>query len=531
MSKKLFVLLVVLMSLSLIGIILVQAYHINNTVKNEEEQFTYKVKRVLSTTSTTIEEREYKEYAFRFRELMAEKGVKVDTTDIRNLWIIQDDGNSNEMLIYRNGILEENFKIPSFIDIGLDSINVTRISNERETRITSKNETQMLDGKGESQSLEVSPEALLMQSVQISRSKEVMFESTYKDMAKRSPIHQRVSKKDLSDLLARKLKENDIDINFEYAIYHKDLATKVQTDNFELVKESTFGVPIFLDNNNESEYTLYVNFPERSKVVLSSIVGMALLSFIFTTIIIIAYSSAIYQLIKQRKISQIKTDFINNMTHEFKTPIATINLALDAIRNPKIIGDEEKVKRYLKMIKDENKRMHAQVENVLRISKLEKNELNISKDKVDLHELIEDAITHIELIVEDRNGYIETHLDASISSVLANETHFTNVIVNILDNAVKYSDDEPKIKVVTENVGNSIILKISDQGNGMTKSVQKRVFEKFYREHTGDVHNVKGHGLGLAYVKRIVDDHSGHVSVESEKGKGSTFIIKLPLIS
>lgn len=258
---------------------------------------------------------------------------------------------------------------------------------------------------------------------------------------------------------------------------------------------------------------------------------MALLSIIFTSIIIIAYTSAIYQLIKQRKISQIKTDFINNMTHEFKTPIATINLALDAIRNPKIIGDEEKVKRYLKMIKDENKRMHAQVENVLRISKLEKNELNISKDKVDLHEVILDAITHIELIVEDRNGSIETHLDASISSVLANETHFTNVIVNILDNAVKYSEGEPEITVVTENIGNSIILKISDKGNGMSKSVQKRVFEKFYREHTGDVHNVKGHGLGLAYVKRIVNDHSGHVSVESEKGKGSTFIIKLPLIS
>lgn len=531
MSKKLFVLLVVLMSLSLIGIIFVQAYHINNTVKNEEEQFTYKVKRVLSTTSTTIEEREYKEYAFKFRELMAKKGVRVDTTDIRNLWIIQDDLNSNETLIYRNGILEENFKIPSFIDIGLDSINITRISNERETRISSKNDAQTLDGNNFGQPIDISPEALLMQSVQISRSKEIMFETAYKDMAKRSPIHQRISNRELSELLSKKLDENNIDIDFEYAIYHKDLATKVQTDNFELDKASTFGVPIFLDNNNESEYTLYLNFPERSKFILSSIIGMALLSIIFTSIIIIAYTSAIYQLIKQRKISQIKTDFINNMTHEFKTPIATINLALDAIRNPKIIGDEDKVKRYLKMIKDENKRMHAQVENVLRISKLEKNELNISKDRVDLHDIILDAITHIELIVEDRKGYVKTHLEAALTSVLANETHFTNVIVNILDNAVKYSDGKPEITVVTENIGNSIILKISDKGNGMSKSVQKRVFEKFYREHTGDVHNVKGHGLGLAYVKRIVDDHSGHVSVESEKGKGSTFIIKLPLIS
>jgi signal transduction histidine kinase len=183
------------------------------------------------------------------------------------------------------------------------------------------------------------------------------------------------------------------------------------------------------------------------------------------------------------------------------------------------------------MIKDENKRMHAQVENVLRISKLEKTELNKSKDRVKLHDLIEDAVTHIELIVEDRKGYINTHLDATKSSVLANETHFTNVIVNILDNAVKYSNKEPKIDVFTENAGNNILLKIKDQGNGMSKAVQKKVFEKFYREHTGDVHNVKGHGLGLAYVKRIVDDHQGHVTVESEKGKGSTFIIKLPLIS
>jgi two-component system phosphate regulon sensor histidine kinase PhoR len=531
MSKKLFVLLVVMMSLSLIGIIFVQAYHINNTVKNEEEQFTYKVKRVLSTTSTAIEEREYKEYAFKFRELMAKKGVKVDTTDIRNLWIVQDDLNSNETLIYKNGILEENFKVPSFIDIGLDSINFTIISNERETRISSRNKSKMIDGNDLNQSLEISPEDLLMQSVQISRSKEVMFETAYKDMAKRSPIHLRVSRRELSELLLNKLEENNIEIDFEYAIYHKDLATKVQTDNFELIEESTFGVPIFLDNNNESEYSLYVNFPERRKFILSSIIGMALLSIIFTSIIIIAYTSAIYQLIKQRKISQIKTDFINNMTHEFKTPIATINLALDAIRNPKVIGDEEKVKRYLQMIKDENKRMHAQVENVLRISKLEKNELNISKDRFDLHDIIEDAISHIELIVENREGDIETHLEAQLSTVLANETHFTNVIVNILDNAVKYSDDKPKIKVVTENIGNSILLKISDQGNGMPKSVQNRVFEKFFREHTGDVHNVKGHGLGLAYVKRIVIDHSGHVSVESEKGKGSTFTIKLPLIS
>ncbi len=167
----------------------------------------------------------------------------------------------------------------------------------------------------------------------------------------------------------------------------------------------------------------------------------------------------------------------------------------------------------------------------MRISQREKNELNISKDRVRLHDLIEDAISHIELIVEDRGGFIETDLKADKSSVLANETHFTNVLVNILDNAVKYSPDAPKILIETVNVGNNIIVKIKDNGSGMSKAVPKRVFEKFYREHTGNIHNVKGHGLGLAYVKRIVEDHEGHISVESEKEKGSTFIIKLPLIS
>jgi two-component system phosphate regulon sensor histidine kinase PhoR len=157
--------------------------------------------------------------------------------------------------------------------------------------------------------------------------------------------------------------------------------------------------------------------------------------------------------------------------------------------------------------------------------------LIISKDRLKLHDLILDAITHVELIVEDRKGYIKTHFKASKSSILANSTYLTNVIVNVLDNAVKYSDNSPKIDITTENVGNNILMLVKDQGIGMSKAVQKRIFEEFYREHTGDVHNVKGHGLGLSNVKRIVENHQGTVTVESEKGKGSTFIIKLPLIA
>jgi signal transduction histidine kinase len=219
------------------------------------------------------------------------------------------------------------------------------------------------------------------------------------------------------------------------------------------------------------------------------------------------------------------------MTHEFKTPIATINLALDAIKNPKVIHDEEKVKRYVQMIREENKRMNAQVENVLRISKLEKNEIELIKESVDMHHLIQNAVQHLQLIANEREATISLNLQAQRSFASANEDHMTNVIINLIDNALKYSPENPIINISSVNDGNEIVIKVSDRGMGMTKIVQKRVFEKFYREHTGDIHNVKGHGLGLAYVQKIIEEHDGKVFVDSEKDKGSTFTIRLKVLS
>jgi len=233
---------------------------------------------------------------------------------------------------------------------------------------------------------------------------------------------------------------------------------------------------------------------------------------------------------KQKQIAAIKTDFINNMTHEFKTPIATINLALDAIKNPRIIADKDKVLNYVKMIREENKRMHAQVETVLRISKLDKNQLDVSKEIIDIQDILDDAISHIQLLIEDKGGQLITRFEAIQTDVLGNAFHLTNVFVNILDNAIKYSDKIPEITLFTENISNAILIHITDNGIGMSKSAQKHIFDKFYRETTGNIHNIKGHGLGLSYVKKIVELHQGKVTVVSEKGKGSTFTIKLPVI-
>jgi signal transduction histidine kinase len=224
------------------------------------------------------------------------------------------------------------------------------------------------------------------------------------------------------------------------------------------------------------------------------------------------------------------------MTHEFKTPIATINLVLDSIKNPKIINDQQKVLNYLNMIKVENKRMNDQVENVLRISKLERNQLNIEKVNTNLHDLINNAVSHLDLIIKNKNGSIKLNLDAEHTNIKANKGHFTNVIINILDNAIKYTENNPKITITTSNIDKilnekDIVLTISDNGIGMSKQVIEKIFHKFYREQSGDLHNVKGHGLGLAYVKRIVKFHRGEINVKSKVGLGSDFSIKIPIFN
>lgn len=527
MNKRLFIILIVLMSLSLVGIIFVQIFWIKQSVEDKEEQFSHTVSDGLNNVANKIASRETRNYFDRYMNLQDSIG-ELKNSSVRNFFFIDRDLNSNEIRLYQHGILEEDYNIPStFFDNGNEDNDLTTIKNYTSKRSTTIfKENIGLDGK----QYELNAVQKFEKIGGLTEIVKAQMEDVFSEYAKMVPIHRRVSTQEIELLLDREFKNRGLNVDFEYGVYSKGLPTKVKSKKFKYSKKNIYKSPIFKDLEGNSNFSLLISFPKKKRFLVQSILGMAGLSLLFTLIIVVAYAGAIYQLIQQKQISEIKTDFINNMTHEFKTPIATINLAVEAIKNPQVIDDKEKVMRYLQMIRDENKRMHAQVENVLRISKLEKNQLDISKDRVDVHDIIEDAIAHVSLIVEDRGGYIERHLDAASTEVLANEMHFTNVVVNILDNAIKYSESAPKIDVYTEVVKNNIIIKIQDQGSGMSKAVLKKVFEKFYREHTGNIHNVKGHGLGLSYVKKIIDDHQGEVYVESEKGKGSTFYVKLPLI-
>jgi two-component system phosphate regulon sensor histidine kinase PhoR len=527
MNKLFFRLLVLLMSLSLIGIILVQVYWFNTSFKNNDEQFKFHVKQVIANVASKLQKQEEYNFYDKINRYKDSTGKVPEKDDILEFYYVQKNSKTNKTIVYSNSIISENYKIsPPFFDKKFDSEKFKNFSSKRVTEVYNNNSVDKLGGNHS-----LIPDVRIEKSGNLDVLDNALFKISAKDVLSAMPLEERVSNIVLQNLIKKELEEHGIETKFEFGIYSDNLATKIKSNAFRYDKDATYAIPIFIDNEGSSKYELLVTFPLKKKFLLSELVSITVLSIVFTLIILIAYSSALNQLIRQRQISEIKNDFINNMTHEFKTPIATINLALDAIRNPKIIDDKEKVLRYLQMIKDENKRMHAQVENVLRISKLEKKELDIIKESHNVHDIINEAIEHVNLILEDREGTIRSHCEALRTTVLINDVHFTNVIVNILENAIKYSPNVPEIDIFTENVKDMVIIKIKDNGLGMSKIAQKRIFEKFYREHTGDIHNVKGHGLGLAYVKRIVDDHNGQVYVESEKGKGSTFIIKLPLIN
>ncbi|CAL2085053.1 Two-component system, OmpR family, phosphate regulon sensor histidine kinase PhoR [Tenacibaculum sp. 190524A02b] len=508
------------MSISLIGIISVQLYWIKDAIKNKQQQFENDVTIALAKTSERIKEREENEAFREYSKFLETDRFRTDA-EVKNFLFKEIDTTGNKSFIFGTYV-EENYKIPTGFSVN-DSTFIKKITGKQDFLYV-----QALQSKNDfSASYN---EKRFSTYKRYDKWDKMQYSEIFKQRKRFYPIYKRVSNKELNNTLKEEFTKRNITQDFKYGVYEDGFATPLKSGYFNIQPDDNFYYPLLEDENGNSKYKLYVKFPNKRENMLSGMMKILLLSLLFIGIIIAAFSTSLYQLVRQKKISEIKTDFINNMTHEFKTPIATINLALDAIKNPRIIKDEDKVKRYVQMIRDENKRMHGQVENVLRISKLEKNQIEISKDATDMQDIITEAIEHIQLLVDDKNGTVTTNFKAISSEVLGNQFHLTNVAVNILENAVKYSEDAPKIDVITENTNKYFIFKVKDQGIGMSRNAQKYVFNKFYREHKGNIHNVKGHGLGLAYVKEIIDNHHGTVYVESEKSKGSTFTVKLPLI-
>ena len=266
------------------------------------------------------------------------------------------------------------------------------------------------------------------------------------------------------------------------------------------------------------------------KLVFKDLRPRIIAAVLFTLVIISAFGLTVHTMIRQKKLNIIKNDFINNMTHEFKTPIATISLAVDALKNPKVICNPEKLNYFSSIIKEENQRMNRQVETILKSALLDKQEIQLIKKPLHMHKIIEDVADNFALRLQEKGGDMEMHLNAENDFVEGDEVHINNIVNNLLDNAVKYSKENVPIhiSITTSSTPKKFILKIEDNGIGMSRETVKRIFEKFYRAHTGNIHNVKGFGLGLSYVKSVIDAHEGSIKPESTLGKGSCFTIELP---
>ncbi|QOR75064.1 MAG: HAMP domain-containing histidine kinase [Thermoflavifilum sp.] len=272
--------------------------------------------------------------------------------------------------------------------------------------------------------------------------------------------------------------------------------------------------------------TLVITVPVTQASIVRSMGWMITGSILFTLIIVTAFALTVYALLRQKKISEIKSDFINNISHELKTPLATINLALDTICNEKILVNPEKIKSLTGVIKEESHKMYKHIETVLESSALDKHELELDLKPHDAHALIQKTLNGFALQFQSREAEVHTHLQATQSTILTDENHFIHMLSNLIDNALKYSKGKPFIDIHTANVSkNRLLISVSDKGVGMNRQTQRHIFEKFYRAHSGNIHNVKGFGLGLSYVKSIVDAHGWKIKVESAPGKGTRFDI------
>ena len=515
------------MIISILGIVILQGYWIFSAWNDKEKEFSLAVQQSLMMVADEIQERELSDYITAYENLLDSLETP-DNESFANVFLFLDEDKTNNLISYYTyGILEEDYRITPYLDPTLgDTIEtLTDVKQVKNTTIINKN-----DVFNRENNIATSIEKIsTIRRMNIANQR---IRSTFKNYIANTPIHKRLNVNELDYVLKREFDAKMIVTPYEFGIYDNGLATKIKSNNYsEKQKGYRYSIPIFQDDDSIRNYELLISFPEKDQYVFSSILTIGGLTLFLTLFIVLVSSSALYQIIQQKKISEIKTDFINNMSHEFKTPIATINLALDAISNPKIIETPTKVFKYVKMIREENSRMLSQVENVLRISQLERSNQPIQKTIVDTHKIIVDAVSHIQLILKDKSGDLKMHLNAKQTLISGNKSHLTNVVVNLLDNAVKYCDQIPKVMVDTFNEDNSFIIKIKDNGIGMTSVEQKRIFDKFFRAASGDIHNVKGHGLGLAYVKKIIDIHKGEIKLKSKKDFGTTFTIRIPNIN
>lgn len=346
-------------------------------------------------------------------------------------------------------------------------------------------------------------------------------------------LEKRVNLKVLDSLLQNELREKGIDAEFRFAVANLDHSIILSKDSANLKKDDPifnegYSINLFPGDFLNEPVFLYLTFPHEQRYLLGRMWTILSLSVFLILIIIAAFYYTISTILRQKKITEIRNDFISNMTHELKTPISTIALASEMLSDGEIQLNESQRNNFIGMIREENKRLGVLVENVLQTAVIERGELKLKKENFDFGDFMQDLISNFSIQIENRQGQLELQMEHNPGFVFADRVHLTNVFYNLLDNANKYSPESPVINVSVESTDNTVRITVSDKGMGISRENQRKIFDHLYRVPSGNIHTVKGFGLGLSYVKAIAEKHGGKVSVESEPGKGSQFTIEIP---
>jgi len=542
MNRKKFAGLIIMMLLSIFGIIWVQIVWIKNAINIRNESFNNAVFISLTNAANTIESSRklnfFNNFVMSYPSLL--NSSSQSTSNYLRINSYSSDSGSNLSVKITNQ------SFPGSFDTGNVTIRNKSFSFNGDTTIVSDSDTLIVAANNNPGMMNI-----VRQGEELNPNSKALYirQSEFLDwVRKRSNEFQNMSDQLISEIyqwektleldnkeieysLKQSLSFAAIQTPFEYAIVKDGVVldgTFKKSEKKDFLK-SNYMVRLFPGNIIRQDLIVSVIFPDRTNYVLGSIIWLLGGSLMFSLFILATFGLSLYFIIRQKKISEIKSDFINNMTHEFKTPIATISLAADTITNPKIINNEASIRHFIGMIKKENSRMNKKVETILQIASLDKKEIEFRFETVSMHTIIEHAIETIDIQVQQRNGKITLNLDAVEPVVCGDSEHLASLLNNLLDNAIKYSPESPDITISTKNDGKGIILSVEDKGIGMSKSVQSKIFERFYRQSSGNVHDVKGFGLGLNYARAIIEAHKGNITVYSDLGKGSRFEVFIPL--
>lgn len=494
MSKRNLWILIAVMGITFIGLIAIQVEYLRDAAEMAEHQFDDAVKISLTQTVTLLEEKEALEYL--------EKTLTGGT-------------------VRQTGSLSS-------------GRNDLRLVDSIKTEWKSKPEVSISTKHGKTTIEETSRRVREKLSKNYTTSRDILDQAlfTWMTEAGQKDISERIDYKELDEVLSTTLYNNGVELSFIFSIVDKNNRSIYQSGRTTVQgrkKHDKYVQRLFPRQQSSKEAYIELIFPEKENLTFLSY-NLLLPSIGVILLTLAIFISTILIIFRQKQLNTIKNDFVNNMTHEFKTPISTISLASQMLQESQLGDNPAMLKHVSNVINDETKRLSMQVEKVLQMSMFENEKSTLNLTEIAAHSLLDDIISSFSLKVTSKGGEIVTKFDAKNDRVLIDEVHFTNVIFNLLDNALKYCDKTPILTIETQDEKNSICISIEDNGIGMKKENLKRIFEKFYRVSTGNLHNVKGFGLGLAYVKKIVNDHHGTIKAESEIGLGTKFIINIPTL-